>query len=425
MKQKAFIFVYYLTAFCLLLIGYYSYITQSFGYAGFEWIPNQMKIVESSILLVLFSFILPRSFKKPSDVLLHLQFLFPIFPMLVLYGASNKPREFFYFTIISFCAIIVLSKINVKAISIAKFSQYSLQYILLILSVSYILSIVAFGGLHYLNFDFSKVYEFRSDAASNLPKIFGYFSPMVSKVMLPFSLLIAVVNKNRLLAAISIGGSVMMFALTNHKSSLFYPFAVLGLYWILHKKNTIEKLLIGYIAVILISLSGVSYGELGNWIGSLFMRRTFFLPAHLNYLFYDFFSSNPLVYWANNSFTFGMVDYNYPYDPKHMIGYIYYSRPDGSGNTGWIGSGYAHAGFCGMLFYACIVGLLFCFLDAYSRIIDQKIIVAILVAPMITMMMSSDLPVSFFTHGILLSLMLLAIQPNTLKGKFFLSKGTL
>jgi hypothetical protein len=269
------------------------------------------------------------------------------------------------------------------------------------------MSIVMFGGLRYFNLDFSKVYDFRSGSATNLPAIYGYISPLVSKVLLPFSLLLAALNRDRVLALGAIVGSIMMFGLTAHKGPLFYPFVVLALYYVLNQKYAVRKLLVGYLMVVCISLVDFMLG--GMWIGSLMLRRMYLVPAHLNYIYHDYFSSNPYYLWSKSKISFGLSESKYSLDPSHLIGLEYYGSELTGANTGWIGSGYMNAGIFGVLLYAIIIALFFAMLNGYSRSIDKRIIVAITAAPMLTVLMSSDLPTAFLNHGVILSLVLFSL----------------
>lgn len=415
--KKLSISLYYLAAYLLILIGYNQFVVPIYGYMGFSWNIDQLKMTEGMFLSFFLPWVLPVRFVKPSDLLLHIQLLFPIIPMLVLYGAEGYDRYFLYFTIIAFLLIIVIvENINFKAINIVHISPITIQRILLLLSYVIIGSIILFGGLKYLNFNILKVYEFRSDAASILPGVYGYISPWASKVLLPFSLLLALVNKNWFLAFVSLSGSILMFALTNHKGPLFYPFAVIGLYYVLSTKNVINALIIAYLFMVCLSIFSFLYME--GLIGSFILRRSYLVPAHLNFIYYDYFSSNPIVLWSQSKLTFGLVDYPYDLDTSHLIGREYYDNDLTGANTGWIGSGYMNAGIIGMFLYSIIIGLFMALLNAYSRIIDKRIIVAIIVGPIISLLLSADLPTAFLNHGVLLSLFLFSLFSNRFHGRF-------
>ena len=78
------------------MVGYSFYYYPIYSYRGFIYEPNVLKIIEGVIFIVLTVSILPASFKKPSDSLFHILFLFPVVPMIVLYGTCNFERSYIY-----------------------------------------------------------------------------------------------------------------------------------------------------------------------------------------------------------------------------------------------------------------------------------------------------------------------------------------
>ncbi len=89
----------YCIAYALMLFAYYEYITPLYGYAGFNWAPDGGRVFEGFCCTLAFPWILPSQNTKPSDIFLHMQLLFPILPMLVLYSVGGEPRAFLYATI--------------------------------------------------------------------------------------------------------------------------------------------------------------------------------------------------------------------------------------------------------------------------------------------------------------------------------------
>jgi len=395
------------------LICYYKYIVPLYGYTGFFWEPDGIKIIEGVSLVLIISSILPVSFKKPSDVFLHIQFLFPILPMIVLYGAMSWPRSYLYFVIFSYFILIfiveIFSKIKIKILRVTRLSTTFFGRMLFVLSWVVIVSIVLFGGGRYLNFNLSKIYELRSISASSLPSIYAYISPLISKIILPFSLVIAVINRDRLLAFGSIVGSILMFGLTAHKGPLFYPVMVLGLYFFLSRKYVVQYILLGYLMLIFLSSTDFSIGWGGGWVGSILLRRVCLVPAFINYLYYDFFSINTFTFWAQSKITLGLLNFPYDINIPHLIGREYFGNVKLGANTGWLGCGYMHAGFSGMLVYSVVIGLLLSVLNKFSRVIEKKILVALCFTPFIVLMTSSDLPTSLLNHGLLLALFFLTM----------------
>jgi len=396
-----------LIAYSLLWVGYAKFIVPIYGYSGFGWEPNKLKAVEGFLVIFFFTLILPSKIKKPSDFFVHIHFLLPIVPMLVLYSAADSPREYLCYVLLSFALVCLVRKIRLPKIKGDIIPMHMMMWGLLILTTIYIVSIVLQGGLHYINFNLLKVYEFRSLAAHNLPSIYGYFSPIISKVLLPVILILAVYQRKWFVACVAMTGSVMMYALTNHKDSLAYPFFSLCVYFVLNlKRPSIQLLLAGYTFGILASLAGFFIGGFGIILGSLIMRRGYFVPPLLNYYYYDFFSKHPHTILAQSRLTFGLVEYPYDLDASHLIGYHYYNNAMTGSNTGWLGSGYMHFGIGGMLLYALIIGLMLSMVDTLAKRRELAVSGAILFAPFLTLFLSSDLPTSMLTHGLILALFL-------------------
>lgn len=396
----------YLAAFALLWFGYATFIVPVFGHLGFEWAPNIVKVIEALLAIVFFAWCLPLRVKQPSDFFIHFHFLLPVVPILVLYSASDLPRAYMYFSVLAFAVVCLVRKFRLPKIKGDMIPVPMMMYGLLIIATIYIFSIILQGGLQYFNLDILKVYEFRSIAAQNLPQIYGYFSPMVSKVLLPFVLLLAVYRRKWLIAVLAMSGSVMMFALTGHKGPLFNPFLVIVIYFIMRSRRSIQLLLLGYVSVILVSLVFFFIDNSNIIVGSLFLRRVYFVPAHLNFVYYDFFSTNPHTMLAGSKLTFGLIQYPYDLDSAHLIGYHYLNNVLTGANTGWLGSGYMHFGFVGMLIYAFMVGLLLSIVDMLAKRRELAISGAILFIPLFAIFQFSDLPTCMLTHGFLLALLL-------------------
>jgi len=398
----------YITLYLALFYGYYVYLVPSWGYYGFLWHPDWTKIIEAMAWTTIISWILPVSIRKPSDFYIHLQFLVPILPMLVMYGALALPRPFMHAVLFSFgVMLLIVKRIRFKPVRTPNINPKDLQLLLLFIGYLVVASIIFQGGWRYFNIDLTKVYTYREAAASYLPSFYGYLNPWVSKVVFPFSLLLATLTRKKMQAFLALTGSVLMFGLTSHKGALFYPFVVLLFYWIVGRKKSLLLLLVGYCFVIILSLIDYWLGVFQGWVATLMLRRSIFVPALLSFDYYDFFSRHGFVYWAQSKVAFGMLSYRYSLSIPHLIGLHYFNNPATGANTGWLGSGYANAGIMGMLIYAILIGGIFLLLDAYTIFHDQQVLIAIFVAPLLAVMVSSDLPTALLTHGTLIGLLLL------------------
>jgi hypothetical protein len=404
-STKVKIIILYLSSYFLLWYGYAAFIIPIFGYSGFTWLPNKFKVVEAILGVVFFALILPSKIKKPSDFYIHIHFLLPIVPMLVLYGAADFPREYLYFVLFSFAVVCFVRKVPIPEIKCHIIPMNIMMWSLLIIAIIFISSIIFLRGLNYINFNLLKVYKFRSLAAQNLPDIYRYLSPVIAKVLLPIALILAVYQRKWIAGCLAMIGSGMMFALTSHKGPMVYTIAVLCIYFLAKfKKYFAQLLLAGYIFGILVSLIGFFIGNYGIILGSLIMRRGYFVPALLNFYYYDFFSKHAHTFLAQSKLTFGLVDYPYYLNTSQIIGYHYYNNELTSANTGWLGLAYMNFGFFGLLLYALIIGLLFSVVDTLTKKGELAISSAILFIPFLTLFLSSDLPTTMLTHGLIIAL---------------------
>lgn len=419
MRQRLFPLVLHLCILFVLMYGYEHYIAPIYGYEGYVFDPHEEGWYAALAMVTVMSLITPVAPHKPSTLFYQVMLTNVIIPMIVLYWAGNRPFEYLAQVMVAYCLAIFLPfYFKIKPPHIPFASKSTLRSALFVLSCAYIVAIFALGGGAYLNFDFTKVYEFRGEAASNLPGIFGYISPLIAKIIVPVAFVLALLQKKYGMALIVFGATVLIFGLTAHKSTIFIPFMLLFVYAASSGKHLIGKLLLGILAVLVLSVLdfwGAQHyeGKYLGWAGDLMLRRLFFIPAHLNYLYYDFFSQHGPVLFSNSKVTLGLLEYPYPLDVPHLIGSEYFYDETTGANTGWLGSGYMQAGFAGLVLYAFIVAAVFKYIDACARQSgDRALITAAVIAPILAVINSADLPPAFLTHGLYINLLLIACLSN-------------
>lgn len=378
---------------------------------------NLTKIIFGFIITILVAALLPYQFLKPSSMFLHLQFILPILPMLVMYGASNLSTNYIILVILAFMLILLIKNLSIKPIFFTNISIDFLIYIFLFLSFSAIsLEYISRGSF---NLDITKIYDVRlMNEQANTNSLILYFSSFASNVFLPFALILSVRNKSISAACISILGSLLIFGITNSKSAIFYPFMALFIYFFLSQEKPIKVLLVSSIFLVIFSIITFQEGDLYRIaITALGVRRVFFEPSLINFYYYEFFSNNQLVFWSNSKLTFGLFDYPYHLDPAHLIGENYYGTSLNGANTGWLGSGIMQGGTFGLFLYASLVGLILSYLDSCKVFLSSKLVVSLTICPMFVMFLSSDLLSSLLTHGVLLSIILLSFVSVDNKSK--------
>jgi len=232
----------------------------------------------------------------------------------------------------------------------------------------------------------------------------GYLNVWATKIFGPVLLALALWRKNYLLAGFVFGLHVIWFGISSHKSVLFYPFLVTFL-WVWFRKTRALSLIPLSMSLVVTAtfLFYIFYEEI--FLGSMFIRRVFFVPAKLTFDYYEFFSINPFVYWSN-SITSYFIDYPYTMNTALLIGD--YLGTEANANNSFLATGYSHAGIPGMIFYGVLVGLLFRLIDSLARNgVPVWVAVATMIVPSQALLTSADLPTALLTHGIGMSLVIL------------------
>jgi len=376
---------------------------------------NIEKAIFSPFLIVA-AFALLRKNDLPSYFLLNIILVLVVTPSLVLFSGCNLPLYFVLTTWFAFAVVAVITQtIKVRTIAVKPISMLLLLRCIAVCSIIFVVSIIAFDGLKFINFDFSRVYDFRQDAADNLPFMYAYLMPNFSYVIIPIGIVLSLLFKKRVLLLVLIFCAVMIFALTSHKSPLFIPFFIICAYWFYRHPQKVSITIMVLITGVVIS--GLLYyliprglDDIWIWIGAIIVFRIFALPAILNWHHLEFFSTHPYYYWADSKFSFGLV--TSPYDlpmPFQVSAFKVGVEGMGSANTGWIGSGMGQAGYLGILFYSVLFGLLLSVIDAYGKKLDRSFIFAVFLVTVTSAAETSDLSIMPLTHGMITLFVILVL----------------
>ena len=140
------------------------------------------------------------------------------------------------------------------------------------------------------------------------------------------------------------------------------------------------------------------------------MRRLLFVPAHLNFVYLDFFSQNEFVYWSNGIMS-GIFDYPYDVRTVEVIG-RYLGHEKMGENTGFVATGFMYAGNTGIVIYTLIVTFLFNIINALGKSTHKYFVMSLVFMPLNILFRSSDLLTSILTHGIIVSIIALWLYSN-------------
>lgn len=411
-KRYHFLFLHVLL-FLLLQYSYSTFITKIWGYQGFLDFFSWGRFAYALVAIAISAVVLPVT-KRPSSFFLHLTLAIMLTPSLVAYAGSSLPDGFAIVSIFSFFTVNVISRVRLKPILLPILGPPAALGGLCSILVIFVVSFAIYDGFQFINFDFTQVYALRDEVEENLPGLYGYLTPIFTKAVVPVAVVIACIYRLRAAALTIAACSILLFAITTHKSMIFYPFVAAGIYYAGKGDRLTRNMIIVLSAIVLISLIDTylymaGQFSTGGWLTNLFVRRSLFTPSMLNYFYYDFFSTSPPYYWSQSRLTLGLVENPYPVAPPSLIGSVYFGASEMSANTGWIGSGMANAGVFGAILYSVGLGLLFSLIDSYGRIWGTTAVTAIGVVPIMTAITSADLVTLLLTHGMLVTLVLLAI----------------
>jgi len=332
-----------------------------------------------------------------------------LIPTLSYYAMHSGSRAYMYAMFLSFICVVLVSKLPITRIPTLKEGRKIGIAALIIMVFVVTVSLITNGGLNYFNLDLSKVYEYRSKVGNVIDTgLWAYINTWVFKVVNPALIGWALWQKKYQLVALFIGLQVIFFGISSHKSVLFYPVLILAVYFFINRPKALRYMTWGIIGVIAISsLSTLLFDYI--WLSSLFIRRVFFVPAQLNFAYYELFSRIGHVYLSNSVLS-SLVTYPFDYNYVNMVSLYLLGHPDCACNNGFLATSYMHFGYMGMLIFSFFVGLLLWLVDilVHNRL-PLWLGISIVAIPFFSLFTSADLSTALLTHGILIALLILLI----------------
>lgn len=413
MKSKSF-FILSLVIFRFILdLSYLLFVSELFLYVGFALDFGIQKYILSFIIFFLVSLFLNKDLNKPSDFFMCVFFIFVITPLTSIYGFSDLSLMPLLQSVIAFFIVSYCLKLRIPIIlpPIFKHGRFFVAAFSLLATSLLIIWFFISGAVNNFNLDFQRVYEFRADSSRMINiGVLAYLNQWVLKVFYIFLLTFSLYKKKFIVSFILVLLSIFFFGVTGHKSILFQPFLILVIYF--YFKNNKNLSIIPRALTLAIFFSMIPFLFFADiTISSLFVRRIFYVPALLTYQYYEYFSINDFIYWGNSVLS-PIINYEYDVSISKIIGL--YNGSGDNANVGFIGSGYAHAGFFGVVFYSLLLGIIIRMIDMLTQSYPVWFGIAVSVNLIRSAMVSSDLFITLLTHGLIIALIMLVIirKPN-------------
>ena len=405
LSNKNQLFVWAIIYRLLLEFSYIQIISPFYSYSGFKVNFDVFNYAMSWLIFIISQPLLKDKMLKVGDCFFTLAVLLVIIPMSVLYGYDSN-RELLPLAT-TYLAIAVIYLISAaKSISFRSLPKVKggIQFTV-ILSLLFVVGLVCwyFAVGVKLNLDFRKVYEFRDENAELAASgILAYTNNWTFKIFNIVLFSFALLYKRYFWAVVFLLVQVYFFAASAHKSVLFLPFMVMGIWLFLRKTNS---LLIIPLALAGLALITIMTNLLFNDIlaSSLFVRRVLFVPAHLTFVYFEYFNDNVHVLWSNSVLS-RFSEYPYDRPISKLIG-AYLGNEEMRANNGFVASAFAHAGLIGVLLYSVIIGFIIKFLnDVTYDALPLWFAMSLSIIPLRSLLVSSDLFTIMLTHGFIVAL---------------------
>lgn len=359
----------------------------------------------SLLIFVLFVMAIRSNSRDMSNVFMFMAAVFVIAPLTSEYGLNAaRPVAPVFCAAIALLLVDLVSRVPLPAAIFSKTIPHgrSLAVGLSVAGVGYLLVWGHLSGAtEYLNFDVRRIYEFRDQVAARLDVgPLAYLNLWTYKVFTIF-LVCMLLHKERFgLLLLVLACQLYFFGLTSHRIILFLPLLAIG-FW-LYLGRSEELFPLPYVlAVGVILCLGLFLAHGMESLPEIVIRRAFFVPSGLIFQWFDFFDTHPHVYWADKILApFGSGEYVRVNVPR-LVGDFLAPGSNSAANAGMIASGYAHAGYAGVAFYAVVLGVVLGVLNTVvSSGVPLWLVAALSIGPLRTAIADSDLFTSMLSHGL-------------------------
>ena len=402
--------IIYAAIFCHLCI---NNITPAYSYVNFVFIYDIRNYCLFLLSSALMSLLICIQKNYTCRFFIASLYIMSIVPFLCLYFCGlnyNAYTSFFIKGIIAYIIIaivtVILKKYPVIICRHRVFVNLRVDTIIRILSAITVFTIIRYivlNGLDIFNLNILKVYEIRPLLKETMGGLLGYVDNWSIKIFNPLCILLSMHQKRYKSTVFFIALQIILFGFSSHKIALFIV-AILLCFYLLAPKLLFKTRYLLFCATLgtLITKYSDSTIALSLW------RRALLVPAQLNFYFGDFFSRHEFD-WFAKSFMRHFITSKYDLPLPRIIGKEFYHSAVIHSNTGFLGAGYAQGGMVVIIIYAIIIAITINIIDSYTKVISPKIVIGITLLPMLTAFISSDLPTTFLTGGIIVTFLLLSV----------------
>jgi hypothetical protein len=366
------------------------------------------------VVLILSIFVVKIIRRKTlSRIVFFILFLLSYLPGTSLYGLIGLPDQYFlYFNIywILFSwAIMCIPRIKMMRLDITGNSYYIFYYVVVVASFIAVGYSYYYTGFRFvISLEGMIINSLRTESYDFLTGGSVYLLFWIANIIIPLAIVHFLNKKQWLLLCSVIFIQIMLFSINGTKTwLLLIPVSIIGA--LFYKEKVLK-----YTAITLaiVNFAGVwlfkGFGL--DFFTNMITRRMFFSQALSNYLYYDFFLTNPKDMLMSSLLRWFGATSQYTTPIQRIIGYVYY-HAETVASSGLFADAYSNFGLFGVIIYPIFLVIFLKIFESLAEGINIKDIISILIVISVYLLNGSFFTV-FLTYGLLAGMLIVLIYPR-------------
>ena len=274
-------------------------------------------------------------------------------------------------------ALHFVSSVRFRKISKANFkiprSLLRMAGIIVIL-IGLVLSLRAIGGIT-VSFSLSGIYRMRAAFKESASDIVTFFKSAVGGYLCPCIIAYYIARKKWILGAGACVVQAAFYLMARDKMYLFMlPIAIgvglIGRFIKSHFDRFMSKAYLGYGAALFLAAVNIKR----TLIMELLTRRIMVVPTYLNYIYFDYFTTNTPIWWRQDTFLVDkLFTPIYNQSVPLQISEVYFNKLEGNPNAGMFAEAISRNGYFGVIIYPILLALLFMIFDKLYKDTDGEV----------------------------------------------------
>jgi len=364
-----------------------------FEYMGLHWIPANMGVELLFLALAVAPALLfvPVELKRASDLLLIIIYGTVYVPATALFPnvTVNDTGEALLLTGLCLFGLYLTTRLArfEPGGGGAGFGMADNRYDLMLFCAAgaVIASYLAFVPIQVVEFDLTRVYEYRAafgDQMSKLSPIMLYVFVNAALALSPMMIVRGLTRKNYLMVGLAFALAFYTFAVTSYRSLLFVAGFVAALTYLIRLKIPPAVSIFGFFVAVAagtVALDALTHAAIPTNTFSIHYRL-FGNSATITSAYLDLFSSHPKFYYSQSFLRFLIrppTDIPYPLLVGHEISTV--ENVWANGNM--VADAFANLGYAGVLLTFVVLGLFLAAFNFVSQAKDKTIAALTLAAP--------------------------------------------